>query len=84
MPGVPTAVPLFASVKETPSNQFVVPLDCEVQFIPLFVVLRIIPNPPTAVPLFASVKETPFNSHIVPLDCEVHVAPPFVVLMIVP
>ena len=60
MPDEPTAVPVFALVKETPYNEIVVPLVCEVQFVPPLVVLRIVPNVPTVVPLFASVKETPY------------------------
>ncbi len=39
----PTAVPVFASVKETPNKLSAVPLVCLIQFNPAFVVLIIIP-----------------------------------------
>jgi hypothetical protein len=58
VPLCPTAVPLFASVKETLRISFVVPLVCGAQVVPPSVVLKIVPLCPTAVPLFASVKET--------------------------
>jgi len=59
VPLFPTAVPWFASVKDTPKRLFVVPLDWLIQLSPPFVVLMIVPKDPTAVPLFASVNEIP-------------------------
>ena len=84
MPFAPTAVPVLASVKETPSRSFVVPLVCEFQFTPPLVVRRIIPPSPTAVPVLASVKKTLLRLFVVPLYCKFQFTPPLVVRRIVP
>jgi hypothetical protein len=52
----PTAVPVFASVNETPLKGYVVPLDCEVHVVPPSVVLRIVPPSPTAHPIVDETK----------------------------
>jgi hypothetical protein len=53
-PAGPTAVPVFASTKETPLSQFVVPLLWRVQVVPPSVVRRIVPPSPTAHAVFGS------------------------------
>jgi hypothetical protein len=58
VPNSPTAVPVLASVKETPKRMSVTRLDWGVHFAPPSVVRRMVPNSPTAVPVLASVKET--------------------------
>src|SRR5215472_2616902 len=48
VPPEPTAVPVLASTKETPSRFSVVPLDWDVQVVPPSVVRRMVPRLPTA------------------------------------
>src|SRR5207249_8378255 len=79
-----TAVPLFASVKETALRLFVVPLVWLTQVFPASVVLMIIPFSPTAFPVSGSVNETASRPLLVPLVWLDHVLPPSVVLTIVP
>ena len=76
VPLIPTIVPLFASVKDTPTNLSAVPLVCGVHVAPPFMVLRIMLSKfvplkrlPTAVPVFESVKATSLNIFAVPLVC---------------
>src|SRR5438876_7336940 len=59
VPPSPTAVPLFASMKETAHRVCVVPLAWIVQLFPPSVVLTIVPYSPTTVPVSASTKEAP-------------------------
>src|SRR5436190_17670680 len=59
VPPSPTAVPLFASMKETAHRVCVVPLAWIVQLFPPSVVRTIVPYSPTTVPVFASTKEAP-------------------------
>jgi len=67
VPVLPTAVPIFASVKETDRSFFVVPLVWLIQALPPLVVLSIVPVLPTTVPIFASVKETAQSDAFIPL-----------------
>ena len=57
LPDEPTVVPLFTSEKYTADKFVKVPFDCEVQFIPPFVVLSIVEDSPTTVPLNESENE---------------------------
>src|SRR5436309_10587489 len=76
VPPSPTAVPLFASMKETAHRVCVVPLAWIVQLFPPSVVLTIAPYSPTMVPVFASTKEAP--RRLFPCGrgfCQCHCAP---------
>src|SRR6266536_3576978 len=75
-----TAVPLFASVKETALRLLVVPLVWLTQLAPPSIVLRMIPFSPTAVPWLVSVKDTPKSALAVPLVWLPQVVPASVVL----
>jgi hypothetical protein len=65
VPEAPTAVPVFASVKQTPHRSAVVPLVCANQFAPPSLVRTITPAVPTAVPVFALVKKTELSCSLV-------------------
>ena len=84
VPTDPTAVPVFASVNETPFRSHVIPLTCAVHVAPASVLRKIVPDAPTAVPAFGPAKDTPRRSRVVPLDICVHLCPPSVVRTIVP
>jgi len=83
VPILPTAVPVFASTKDTPGRDVVIPLNWGAHVTPLSTVRRIVPWP-TAVAVLASKMDNPKSETVVPLLWRVHVSPPSMVRAMIP